>query len=142
MSGKGASSNAETGKDEQPKHPVLVKFEEIVAQPQSEWCKSINAFNTEYKWEGEKLNLKQWTNVFEKLKEPFTQLNTSRKNQIESKQNKNSTNSTLILSDNDNENLNLIVILLNCFVKLLSHSHRPNISAFNVLDVSYFYCIF
>ena len=139
----GGVKNADSRKEDKPKHPVLVKFEEIVGKPQSEWYKLINTFNTEYKWECEKLHLKEWTNVFEKLKQPFIDINEIRKQQNESKKSNNETNSnnsnssqqsTLILPQTENDNLQLIITLLNCFVKLLSHSHRP-ITAFNVLDV-------
>ena len=143
-------SKEKSGKDEtESKHKVLLKFEEIISLPQSQWLKEITLFNTDYHWKGEKLHLKHWIHVFEKLKEPFNQINELKRKQNEKRNslinnnnsnnsnNNNNNNSLTNLIENNENTKNLILALLHCFVKLLSHSHRPGITAFKILDVCF-----
>ena len=132
-------SGTENKDDSEAKHVVLVKFEEIISLPQSQWIKELNTFNNEYKWQGEKLHLKHWTKVFEKLKEPFVEFNKCTKMENEKKDIINNNEKSLI-ENNNKYDTNLLIALLNCFIKLLSHTHRPGIATFKILDVC-FICI-
>eukprot|EP01084_Bolivina_argentea_P244492 409559_1 len=87
-------------------HPTLNELEAIVNLPQKEWLSKLQNL----KWKGhERINMDQWKNILQKLKQPIHALNTANAN--------NDTPHT-----HSPQQISLICAILNIYITLITHS--------------------